>query len=237
MSRSEAAEAPPGPFVVSCEHAGTHLPGAYLALLAGAPLRTHEGHDLGALAFARTLAAALDAPLLAQRTTRLLVDANRSETNRAVFSRYTHSLPRAARERLLARRHRPHREAVRTACEAAREAHGVVVHVAVHSFTPVLEGRMREVDIGVLYDPARDAERRIAGAWVEALKRRTDLRVRRNQPYRGATDGLPTALRRALGEGYAGFELELSQGLWLPAKRWPRGLVETVSGTLRRATG
>ena len=122
-------------------------------------------------------------------------------------------------------------------CEAAREAHGVVVHVAVHSFTPVLEGRMREVDIGVLYDPARDAERRIAGAWVEALKRRTDLRVRRNQPYRGATDGLPTALRRALGEGYAGFELELSQGLWLPAKRWPRGLVETVSGTLRRATG
>jgi predicted N-formylglutamate amidohydrolase len=85
-----------------------------------------------------------------------------------------------------------------------------VIHIAVHSFTPVLDDVVRDADIGILYDPARTSERTLAMAW----KRMFDpaLRVRCNVPYRGASDGLATALRKRWpASRYMGFELEINQ--------------------------
>ena len=92
----------------------------------------------------------------------------------------------------------------------------VVVHLSVHSFTPVFEGRERGTDLSLLYDPSRPGERALAAAWVEGLRRRLPGRsIRRNHPYRGTSDGLTTWLRReAGGEGYLGIEVEVSQR-WL----------------------
>ncbi len=81
-----------------------------------------------------------------------------------------------------------------------------VFHVAVHSFTNYLDGE-RNADIGLLYDPRR-AEKGLCVRWEEILNELDPaLRVRRNYPYRGEADGLPTWLRRKFPDrAYVGVE-------------------------------
>jgi len=176
-------------------------------------LASHRGWDPGALAAARELARTTGAPLVAATTTRLLVDLNRSPHNPAVFSRLTRGLPRQQRAVLLARHHEPHWQRVRREIARLRTGGALVVHLAVHSFTPVWRGRARGFDVGLLYDPQRAAERSFAARWRERLtEQEPALRVRRNAPYRGDADGLTSALRRELpARAYLGLELELSQ--------------------------
>jgi len=198
--------------VVTCEHGGNRVPRRYLALFAGAKalLASHRGWDPGALDIARRLARAWHAPLLAATTTRLLVDPNRSPHNPAVFSARTRGLPRDQRDALLADHHRPHWDRVRAAVGAGA---GSVLHLAVHSFTPVLHGVERGFGIGILYDPMRRSERALALAWQRRLRDALPgVGVRRNAPYRGDADGLATALRREFpARRYRGIELELNQ--------------------------
>ncbi|HET6585969.1 MAG TPA: N-formylglutamate amidohydrolase [Nannocystaceae bacterium] len=119
------------------------------------------------------------------------------------------------REALLAQFHRPHRARVSAAIARLVARGRPVLHVAVHSFTPVLDGVVRTADLGLLYDPARRRELDVARAWRAALREvAPQLRVRSNYPYRGVSDGLTRALRRRFGDrDYAGLELEVSQQL------------------------
>lgn len=211
--------------LVTCEHGGNRVPAAWRATMRGAAraLNSHRGWDPGALVLARELARVLDAPLLACTTTRLLVDAHRSLGHPRLFSEWTRGLPADDRDELVARWWQPHRTAVRQFIEAARRRRQVVLHLSVHSFTPVWKGRRRPVDVGVLYDPSRGPERAFAGAYLAELSRREPtLRLRRNQPYRGTADGLTTTLRHEHDEhSYLGIELEVSQRFPLgPAQRW-----------------
>ena len=200
--------------LITCEHGGNRVPARERAHFARAARRlsSHRGFDAGALDMARRLARAWRAPLVFATTTRLLVDLNRSPGNPAVFSVYTRGLSRAQRDALLARHHAPHWRRVRAALAAQR---GRVLHVAVHSFTPVLSGARRDFGIGILYDPRRSGERERARVWQQRLARSLPgLGVRRNAPYRGDADGLTTALRREHPTSrYQGIELELNQRL------------------------
>ena len=174
--------------LITCEHAGNRVPPRYRALFRGAArvLRSHRGWDRGALAVARDLARALAAPLLFTETTRLLVDTNRSIGNPGLFSEWSRTLSPEERSEALERCWHPHRAAVEELARAATRGRGSVLHLAIHSFTPRWRGRPRAVDVGFLYDPARRRERRFAMEWQRALReRRADLRLRRNQPYRG----------------------------------------------------
>jgi predicted N-formylglutamate amidohydrolase len=222
-----------GAVLVSCEHGGNRVPRAERALFAGAArvLASHRGYDAGALDVARRLARAWRVPLLPATTTRLLVDLNRSPDNPAVFSAFTRGLPFARRAALLARHHRPHWQRVRAAIARTR---GRALHVAVHSFTPVLRGARRDFGIGILYDPKRRAERELALAWQRALARALPgVGVRRNAPYRGAADGLTTALRRELpAHRYRGIEIELNQRLLATAAQ-RRALAAALAALLR----
>lgn len=88
-----------------------------------------------------------------------------------------------------------------------------MLQLSVHSFTPVLDGRRRNADVGLLYDPASGAEARFCRGWQARLAASArGWRVRRNYPYRGTADGLVVALRREFaGQPYLGIELELNQ--------------------------
>jgi predicted N-formylglutamate amidohydrolase len=199
-------------------------------------LASHRGWDPGALALARSLARASGAPLLYTRTTRLLVDANRSPHNPAVFSELTRALSASERRALLLRHHRPHWQRVRAEIARLQRGRARVVHVAVHSFMPVWRGKTRPIDIGLLYDPARPAERAFCDAWRDALLREAPrLRVRRNAPYRGRSDGLGSALRRELpARSYVAVEIELSQALVATAAARAR-ISARVARALREA--
>ncbi len=224
--------------VVSCEHGGNRVPRRYAAWFLGgeAALGSHRGYDPGALALARRLARAAGAPLHYATTTRLLVELNRSVTHRDLFSPFVAGASREEKERIIRRYYRPYRDRItkRIAGSAARGLR--TLHVGVHSFTPVWEGREREIDVALLYDPARPLERAVCGRWLAALRDSApDLRLRRNAPYRGTDDGLTTHLRRTFApDVYLGVELEVSQELLAPGARARRRVSRVVEESLRR---
>jgi predicted N-formylglutamate amidohydrolase len=230
---------PPAGILVTCEHGGNRVPIAYQDLFrrAGPALASHRGWDAGTLPLARDLARATTGVLRVATVSRLLVDLNRSPHNRLVFSEWTRRLPASDRRTLLERYHAPHREAVAADVAALGARSRTVIHLAVHSFTPVLEGRVRRADVALLYDPARPAERALAEAWTRSLKRRLpDLAVRRNQPYRGASDGLTTWLRRGHEDGrYLGIEIEVNQRLLDVGGRFPRDVAHALTDGLSDA--
>lgn len=229
---------PSGPgfrLLFSCEHGGYRIPPEYRALFRGAEeaLASHRGWDPGALRLARALGRRLGVPILALTWSRLLVEANRSPTNRRIWSAWTAPLPKQERDRILARYWWPHRRRVEGAVRAAVDSGGRVLHVAVHSFTPVLDGDARNADVGLLYDPGRRAERAACAHWAALLRERVPgLRVRFNYPYRGTADGLNTWLRRRYpANAYLGIELEANQALLAGLRRTElvRAVAEALS--------
>jgi predicted N-formylglutamate amidohydrolase len=100
-----------------------------------------------------------------------------------------------------------------------------VIHLSSHSFTPLLDGKLRSADVGLLYDPARSGEAALCARWKRALGTALpDLRVRRNYPYAGKGDGLTAHLRRRFpDDAYIGIELEINQAIVHAAGRpWAR---------------
>jgi predicted N-formylglutamate amidohydrolase len=221
--------------VVTCEHASARVPPRYASLFRGAArvLASHRGHDAGALAAARRFARRFDAPLHVGRVTRLLVDLNRSLHHRNLLSAYSRALSAAERRRLVARYWEPYRGAATADIARRIDAGKSVLHLSVHSFTPVWDGAPRAADVGLLYDPSRKRERALCAAWRTGLREACpDLRVRRNYPYRGRSDGFVTALRlRFPQRAYAGIEIEISQGLLVRGTP-PRPLLDALPATL-----
>lgn len=186
---------------------------------------------------ARGLARRLRATLEFHAYSRLLIDANRSPSNPRRFSTWTRSLDRAERERLQARFYEPYRRRVEETIGAYLEAYALVVHVSVHSFTPVLGAERRNADVGLLYDPSRRRERELARVLRASLVAGSSrFRVRRNYPYRGVDDGFVSFLRRRLeGERYIGLELELNQRLVAHAGAERRELEDKLVDALGQA--
>ena len=61
-------------------------------------------------------------------------------------------------------------------------------------------------------DPRRRPERELCAAWQARFRQLSDLRIRKNYPYRGSADGLTTYLRTRFAErDYLGIELEVNQ--------------------------
>ena len=202
-------------FIVSCEHGGNEVPDGFRPLFRGHEklLPTHRGCDLGILPFAKRLARDIDAPLHPATVTRLLVDLNRSLGSQTLFSEVTRNLPAERRAEILARYYHPYRRAVTETAGELIRAGCRVIHLSVHSFTPVFAGTVRDADVGLLYDPARQAEREFCLRWQRGIERAdASLRVRRNYPYRGVSDSLVTSLRTLFAaETYLGIEIEINQ--------------------------
>jgi predicted N-formylglutamate amidohydrolase len=205
----------PAPPLITCEHGGNDVPAEYAELFRGreAMLQSHRGYDRGALRMARDFASHFEAPLLYATTTRLLVDLNRSPGHPRLFSEATRGLSRAGRQKILARHHRPYRSQVEHYIQGRIAAGPCVVHVSSHSFTPVMDGLVRNADVGLLYDPSRPGERALAQRWRRSIRSLDpDIRIRMNYPYTGKADGLITHLRRLFpADRYVGIELEVNQ--------------------------
>lgn len=226
-------------FLVTCEHGGKRVPRRYRDLFAGheALLQSHRGYDPGALAMAHDLADALEAPLILATTSRLLVDLNRSPNHPRLHSDMIRSLPDAQRREILARYYLPFRDRAERTIAAAIAGGRRVIHVSSHSFTPVLDGVVRRADVGLLYDPARPGEAGLCSAWRAGLKRQMpQLRVRRNYPYTGTSDGFTVYLRRRFDvDDYIGIELEINQRLVAAPRATWLHLRAALVATLRQA--
>jgi predicted N-formylglutamate amidohydrolase len=202
--------------ILSCEHATNHVPGQYRPLLAESLdlLNTHKGYDPGAYDFASLLAARFCAPFFAGTVSRLLVDLNRSLTNhRSPPISPRNDFSGVLKEELLAHYYHPYRRQVEQAIARTLRQEKTVLHLSIHSFTPVLDGAHKTADVGFLYDPSRTKEKEICGEWLLRLESKdAQWRLRRNYPYRGVSDGFVTALRKIFyKQRYVGIELEINQ--------------------------
>lgn len=201
--------------LITCEHGGNRIPARYRPLFAGfeALLRSHRGYDPGALALARDLSQAVSAPLFVSTTSRLLIDLNRSIGHPRLYSEATRNAPARIRREIMETHYLPYRKQVEAAITEAIARGGRVIHIAAHSFTPELDGSVRNADVGLLYDPARPGERELCRRWQIQLQAcAPGLKVRRNVPYTGKSDGFAAHLRRRFPPAaYIGIELEINQ--------------------------
>lgn len=225
--------------VITCEHGGNRIPMSYRELFRPyqALLDSHRGFDPGALIMARALAAAFDAPLLTSMVSRLLVDLNRSAGHPGLHLDAIRNLPAAIRKEIVEKHYRPYRAKAERLVTQGIARHGRVIHISCHSFTGNLNGVVRDADIGLLYDPARQEENGLCANWKSAFAvSAPGLKVRRNFPYEGRNDGLTSALRKKFpSNAYLGIELELNQKyLVAPPRHWT-ALRESVITALETA--
>lgn len=230
----------PRQILITCEHGGNRVPTAYRPYFQGKfdLLHSHEGYDRGALRMARQLANELHAPLVAGTVTRLLVDLNRSLGHSGLHADVIARLPLEERKRIIATCYQPYRHRGETIVSRAIHKGKTVIHLSSHSFTPVLDGKVRQADLGILYDPTRPGERALCQAWAAALRDAApELKVRRNYPYRGNSDGFTAYLREHFPPNrYIGIEIEINQRWVSRAPEWA-ALREILVGTLQRTLG
>lgn len=174
-----------GEVLLTCEHAGRLVPRRIGDLgVAAADMARHIGYDIGAEGVARQLSARLDAPLVVQRYSRLVIDCNRPLAAPDSIPEISDSTPvpgnagldAAARRARYDEIHQPwHAEVTRHIAQRAQRA-----VIAVHSFNPTLGGVRREMHVGLLFN--RDA--RLARALKVQIGRDIgDDLVALNRPY------------------------------------------------------
>jgi predicted N-formylglutamate amidohydrolase len=182
-------EAGASAFFLTCDHAGRAFPRRLGAL--GLPehetLR-HIAWDIGIGEVGRRLSGLLDATVVLQTYSRLVIDCNRDPnvpSSIPELSELTEipgnlGLSEAARGARVDGIFRPYHAAVAAALDRRAAAGRSTALVALHSFTPVFKGVLRPWHVAVLFN--RDP--RLAHALAELLRAEGDLNVGENEPYR-----------------------------------------------------
>ncbi len=207
-------------FVIVVDHASPRIPHRLENLgLPESQLRRHIAWDIGALAVAQRIAETLDAPLVAQNYSRLVIDCNRDPrvaTSIPVMSESTEipgnsALTQAQR---LARRREifdPYHERIRMLLDERAAAGHPTILVAQHSMTDVFKGVRREMHAAVLYN----RDRRFARQVLDGLRREPGLIIGDNQPYFVSDETDYTIPRHGEARGLPHVEIEIRQDLLL----------------------
>ena len=176
------------PFLLTCDHYGRALPRGLGDLgLPESELSRHIAWDIGIAGVADALSKQLDAHLIAQRYSRLVIDCNRPPGAPSSIPRISEATTIPANEALSRDAAELRRQAIfdpyhRRIAEVidARLREGVAtVLVSLHSFTPVYAGIARPWHIGTLYQ--RDT--RLPRLLLKQLRCVGDLVVGDNEPY------------------------------------------------------
>ncbi|HSG94387.1 MAG TPA: N-formylglutamate amidohydrolase [Afifellaceae bacterium] len=176
-----------GDLVIVCEHASNAMPARFAGLgLTGEALNSHIAWDPGALEVARHLAERFDAPLVRATMSRLIIDCNRpldapdlivSESDSIAVP--GNRIDDDERDRRYAAVHEPFHAVLGRLIADRRAAGQLTALVSVHSFTPILHGRPRPWDVGIIFG----GDRRLADPLSSGLREDGSLVVGINEPY------------------------------------------------------
>ncbi|HEX4042700.1 MAG TPA: N-formylglutamate amidohydrolase [Xanthobacteraceae bacterium] len=176
------------PFLLVADHAGKVIPRALGRLgLAEAELGRHIAWDIGIAGLGRLLADALDATLIRQNYSRLVIDCNRpldaassipasSELTDIPDNGGLTDADKAARANEI---FRPYHDRIEAALERRRASGGATALISLHSFTPVFKSVARPWHAAVLYN--RDP--RFARHLMALLNAEKEFTVGENVPY------------------------------------------------------
>ncbi len=176
------------PFLLVADHAGNSIPRALGRLgVSELELQRHIAWDIGIAGLGRLLADALDAMLIQQNYSRLVIDCNRpldAASSIPAISEST-AIPgnvglaetnKAARATEI---FRPYHDRIDAELARRRRAGRAAALIALHSFTPVFKGVTRPWHAAVLYN--RDP--RFAHRLMALLNTEQEFAVGDNAPY------------------------------------------------------
>lgn len=224
------------PWVLTCEHASRRLPGGLRPTRdEQRVLASHWGWDIGAWDLTRRLARATGAAALGGGWSRLWIDLNRKVDDPTLIRTDVEGVALSWNRALGARRieqritdvHMPYHQAidrqiVRLLVRGVRP-----LILALHTFTPALDGQARRFDAGVLFDDHGPAARRLA-----RTLRTAGLTVRYNAPYSGMAGLMYAADRHGRHHALTCLELEVNQGR-LAEPRFSARLAQVLERGLR----
>tara|TARA_R100000935_G_C2828287_1_gene163534 strand:- start:1237 stop:1920 length:684 start_codon:yes stop_codon:yes gene_type:complete len=199
--------------VVTCEHAGNRIPENYRYLFKEEEsiLQTHRGYDPGAYDVYKALLSMADFNA-EHRESRLLIEVNRSLHHSSLFSTHTRDLSTLEKKKIIENYYLPYRNSIERSIHKYIAKGEEVLHFSVHSFTPQLLGKIRNTDIGLLYDPGKGVEKEFSKRFKRKIElQNPGIKVRFNYPYLGKADGFTTYLRKKFPNNYSGVELEVNQ--------------------------
>lgn len=227
------------PFVLICDHAGRRIPRRLGTLgVAESELERHIAWDIGARGVASHMARRLDAILIAQTYSRLVIDCNRP------LGAPTSITPRSERTDIPGNRDLSPADAAARASEIFVPYHARItaeldrrraiamptVLISMHSFTPVFHDVARPWHVGMLYN--RDT--RLAHVLLDLIRAEGEWVVGDNEPY-SVSDGTDYAIP-VHGErrGLPHVEIEVRQDL-IADESGQRDWAERLAGWLLRA--
>jgi predicted N-formylglutamate amidohydrolase len=197
--------------LIVADHASNAIPPEYQPWgMSEADMARHIAWDIGTAALARGLAAQLKCPAVIAPWSRLLIDLNRdpdhqglipAESDGSLIARNA-SINAAERSKRLDQYFHPYHEFI--AEEIAANKPQLIL--ALHSFTPVMNGFARPWQVGLLYNQD-DRAARMAINW---FRQNSALVVGDNEPYSGR-DLNYTMDRHAEANGIPYLSLEIRQ--------------------------
>jgi predicted N-formylglutamate amidohydrolase len=206
------------PFIIVVDHAGARIPRRLENLgLPAAELQRHIAWDIGARGVARRVATAIDAPLVAQNYSRLVIDCNRhpkvassiphiSENSEIPGNVNLSDADIAARRAAI---FDPYHERIRELIDERLAANRPTIVVAQHTMTDIYKGERRPMHAAVLYN----RDRRFAGLVLDMLRRETQLNVADNEPYFVSDETDYTIPNHAEARSLPHVEIEIRQDL------------------------
>ena len=206
--------------VLTCEHGGNEVPEDLQHLFSANKqiLHTHKALDLGALDLFNQLKPLADFSI-SSTTTRLLIELNRSLHHKNLFSEFSKTLSTSEKKELINSYYLVYRNKVEDSIRNYIKEGYEVLHISVHSFTPILNSIERNCDIGLLYEPSNLNEKEFSHEFrKKILEQNSLLNVRYNYPYLGRMDGFTTYLRKQFQYNYVGIEIEVNQNYVLENK-------------------
>lgn len=208
----------PSAFLLVADHAGNAFPRSLGLLgISEADRMRHIAWDIGIAGVCRALADQLDATLIQQNYSRLIIDCNRPPRTPASMPEISEATPipgnrglgAAAREAREQDIFRPYHRRVADELDRRAQARRPVALIAMHSFTPSYLGVERPWHVGVLYH--RDT--RLARALLAALRQDQGLCVGDNEPYDVSPQTDYTIPVHAEGRGLLHVGIEIRQDL------------------------
>jgi len=205
-------------FLLVCDHASRRLPASLGTLdLSETELSSHIAWDIGAAGVARMLADRLEAALLLQNYSRLVIDCNRPLAAPDSIPTRSEWVQIAANENLddavvagrVGEIFTPYHDALRQHIDQRLRDRRKTLLVAIHSFTPNYRGDARPWHVGVMYR----SDARMAKALLAMLKRDERLQVGDNEPYAIEEDSDYTLPTHGEARGIAHVGLEIRQDL------------------------
>lgn len=180
------------PVIIICEHASNRIPKDLDGL--GLTLQQQNSHiawDPGALGVSKAMSNKMAWPLVAATISRLVYDLNRPPDSldavRVRSENYdvpgNKNLSKQARNLRVQEVHLPFHKTVQDIIAARLSALKLIV--TIHSFTPVYDGHVREVEMGILNGKHTD----FAEAMNACVPDYFGFLVRQNEPY-SAADGV-----------------------------------------------